>query len=937
MRERGEETTMTTLQRQATVLFWAVVLLGVLAFGAVRAEAAPGIASFTTGASTTDAGAHADLRTSFEVNAKPDGTPDGRVRSVLLELPAGVAGNPNAVPQCSQETIGAVAVEAAGPAAGSLFVQRCPREAQVGRANIFVEFLTAPYEAAIFNAETAGDDAGRLLIAAPGLPPIYISIGARTAGDYGLSTESAEVDGYQDLRRIDLEVWGVPGAHTRGGDFLLAGFPVPMTDPLPPDPPELRRPFMTNPTVCDAPKVSNLAITFDEPGYPVHRASSTDPTPTNCAGVRFDPSITLQPTSSVADDATGVDVRLTVPQGDDPVGIATSHLRRAVVTLPEGTTLNPSSADGLQGCTDAQFGFGSNEPARCPDGSKVGTVRFEVPILPGSLNGEIFLGEPLGNDPQSGRMFRLFQYARGFGLTVKIPGYVRADPVTGRLTTTFGDLRTLYGAVPPGMLDGLPQVPFTDFTLRFKGGPRGMLATPLTGGSNATTTKLEPWSGNPDAQPTTSFDVRGAPTPAAMPFAPGFGAGVNDPRAGASSPFNLTLTRDGGHQELRGLSVEMPRGLLARISDVTEICQANAAAAGTCRETSRIGSVTTGAGAGPNPFFLSGRVYLTEGHRGGQFGLSIVVPAVAGPFNLGDVVVQAAIHVDRRDASLRIVSDPLPTMLRGVQLRIRHVGVRVDKPSFMVNPTNCDTMQVGGQVSSLPGAVRNVAARFKVGNCGAMSFEPRMTLTVGGRGRTQDGMTTPLRVALRIPRGHANQRSVDVTLPKAINARLRQVQDACTLEEYSAPGRPACRVVGSASAATPLLRDPLRGSAYFVRNPARRLPDLVVALRGAGVARLVEFDLVGKVKVTRDLTLRTTFDTVPDVPVTMFSLRLVAGRRGPVGIVRDLCLPRTRQALDARLAIHAQSGKRVTRLQRLQVVGCKTRATARRTSRSSGR
>jgi hypothetical protein len=303
---------------------------------------------------------------------------------------------------------------------------------------------------------------------------------------------------------------------------------------------------------------------------------------------------------------------------------------------------------------------------------------------------------------------------------------------------------------------------------------------------------------------------------------------------------------------------------------------------------------------------------------------------VAGPFDLGTVVVRAAIFVDRNTAELRIVSEPLPTILEGIPLQIRLVEVRVDRPNFTVNPTNCAPKQIGGQVVSTNGALANLASRFQVGNCASLPFKPKMTLKVGARGKLTRGKRTPLEVTLSMTRGQANNRSVEVTLPKAVNARLDVVNRrvACTIEQFRADR--CTMVVGTATAATPLLRDRLSGPAYFVYNPARRLPDLVVRLKGQ-----VDFDLVGKVAITRDLRLQTTFDAVPDVQISTFRLRLESGpRNGPVGLTRNVCSPSVRRELKASLALVAQSNRKVERSQQISVVGC-GRASSRATRAAS--
>ena len=392
-------------------------------------------------------------------------------------------------------------------------------------------------EAGIYVVESPPSEPARLVLGGGYLPTAYLEIDARTESDFGITTLTAEFNVQYRLTELDVTLWGVPGAHARGTFetcTITFGFPfctISDTQAIPPLPPEEHKAFMTNPTICDGPKVTTLDVTFYGAPEVVHRATSEDPTPTGCDAVPFDPSFDLQPTVTRADDSTGLEVDLSLPQSRAPDGIATSHLRRAEVTLPEGTTLNPSAAEGLQACTDAEFGDGSREPARCPDASKIGTVDFDVPLLNGLLRGSIYLGQPLSTDPQSTQMLRIFQVAEGFGLNVKIPGYAKADPVTGRITAVFDDL---------------PQVPFSNVHLRFKGGPRGILATPQACGTKTTSATFTPWSGTAPVSIGSSFvvsaDGNGAPCPASWPFQPALSAGMLSPQAGGSSAFTFTLS-----------------------------------------------------------------------------------------------------------------------------------------------------------------------------------------------------------------------------------------------------------------------------------------------------------------------------------------------------------------------------------------------------------
>jgi len=254
------------------------------------------------------------------------------------------------------------------------------------------------------------------------------------------------------------------------------------------------------------------------------------------------------------------------------------------------------------------------------------------------------------------------------------------------------------------------------------------------------------------------------------------------------------------------------------------------------------------------------------------------------------------------------------------------VRVTVDRPGFITNPTSCLQKRVAATVASTAGSVASLASRFQVGECAALSLKPRMRLKVGGKGRTRFGVTTPLVATLSQTRGQSNLKSVSVTLPSTINSRLEVINDACTRAEFDTGHCEQARA-GSAVARTPLLKDALRGGAYFVKN-GHPLPDLMVGLRGQ-----VDFDLVGRIEIPGGTRLQTTF-SAPDVPITSFGLRLNAGKRGSIGNATNLCAAKARRAL-ARIEFTAQNGK--TRLveQPLTIGGCNTTSKTSKTGKTS--
>ncbi|MBB4662627.1 hypothetical protein [Conexibacter arvalis] len=636
------------------------------------------------------------------------------------------------------------------------------------------------------------------------------------------------------------------------------------------------------------------------------------PQPTGCEALRFEAGLQLKPQHGRPDEPAGFDIDLKVKQNDDPDGLSSPTVRKVQVRLPEGVAISPPSAWGLDGCSDAATKLGTAEAAVCPETSKIGSVAIDTPLLPNPLVGDVFL-----RSPQPGNLFRLLIEARGSGIVIKLPGTVLRDPQTGQITAIF---------------DNNPQLPFSNLRMSLRGGDRAPLVNPATCGPKTTTTEITAHTGAVVSSSST-FNIEGCGPDV---FAPSFSAGVQNAVAGKSGAFSLTLRRAGGPQVLRTLRVEMPKGLLARVGDVP-LCDDSAAANGACGEQSRVGSVTVGAGAGASPYHLGGRVYMGGPYKGAPYSLSIVVPAIAGPFDLGTVVVRAAVAIDRNDTSLTIASDPMPTILEGVPLNLRTLNVTMDRDQFMVNPTNCSRASVDGVIGSQTGTEVARSARFQVADCAALPFKPKLTLTAGNARRSpRNGLTMPLTATLKMTPGQANNRLVRVDLPRTVNARLEVINNdkACTMEQFIADRCP--QSIGSATAVTPLLQEPLTGPIYLVRNPARRLPDMVVRLRGQGTASLVAVDVTGKITINRNLTLRTAFDTIPDVPITSFKLSLVAGKRGAVGAIGNFCTARVRKASVARLAFRAQSGKRVNVNQRMKVAGCKSARQSAKAKRGRG-
>ncbi len=870
----------------------------------------------------TQAGAHPDSATfSFDFNTVTDGLegpmwPVEPVKDLFVNLPPGLVGNPTVADTCTAAQL--------ANAAGIESMPLCPSSSQVGTTMVRMNTHGSS------NTSFFGPLPVYNMVPPPGVPArfgfnalgsvVTLDASVRTGGDYGLTVSARDIPEGISLIGTTMTLWGVPASPSHDAERSCPGQDIPVSGgptcrsgaPL--------KAFLRNPTSCTAPGEGLLTTASADswfepgsfvptswfshllPGYPAAPADrGPRQGPTGCPSVPFDPVFSGTPAAPQANSPSGFAFDISLPQTDDPSLIGESDLRTAVVALPPGVRVSPSSASGLSACTPAQIGLNDATAPSCPDASKIGSVTIDTPLLSQPLTGGVYLATP--HDNPFGTLLSLYVTAEGSGVIVKLAGSVAADPVTGQLTTTFADN---------------PQTPFSKLELQLDGGPRAPLVMPGCGPASTHATLIG-WNGSvvgSDSTFTVSGDGHGGACPGPT-FAPGFGTGTASNRAGSSSTLKLRITRGDQDQELRGLTVALPPGLTGKIASAV-LCSDADAAAGTCPDGTKIGDVTVGAGAGPNPFYItSGRAYLTGPYKGAPFGVSIVVPAVAGPFDLGNVVVRSALFVDKHTAAVRVVSDPLPTILQGIPLQVRDIRVDVNRPGFFLNPTSCAVKLVTGVLTSTGGMSANVSDRFQAADCASLAFKPRMVLAVGGRGHLHAGASTPLSTRITMPPGEANIRFVRVTLPSTMNARLTVINDACTRAEFESDiAKCGHAQAGTAVAVTPLLRDPLRGKVYFVKN-GHPIPDLFVALRGQ-----VDFDLIGRITIPGGTKLATTFATAPDVPIRSFALRLFGDRRnGSVGAAENLCTAKGKRATAA-LDFIGQNGKVLQVDQRLVIHGC---------------
>jgi hypothetical protein len=777
-------------------------------------------------------------------------------RRVKVDMPVGLVGNPQVMETCPIAKLTALM---------SGNVADCPAGSQVGVASV-------PSVFELINVVSVEPPAGYpAMFAFNALGTVVKMLPSVRGGDYGITIDTGQSPTSQAfLSGADVTLWGVPADpihdHQRWGPqpgTTRLGVPSPSTS--------ARLPFLSLPTACSgSPLVTTAHIDgWDSIGIFDTKSLTADTagrpfTLTGCERLGFTPSIDVKPTTQRADAPTGLDVTLKVPQTTSPDELATPHVKDVTVALPAGVSISPSAAAGLEACTDQQIGLGQDGPDRCPRASKIGTVSVDTPLLKEPVTGSVFAGSQESGDPQSGKMFRLFIVAEGPGVRLKLEGGVKADPATGQLTTTFANN---------------PQLPFSALHMKLDGGPNGVLATAPACGAKSTDATISSWSGKSVAlQSASAVDCRAG----LGGFAPAFTAGTVAPAAGASSPFTLGITKPDGDAAVNGLSMVMPAGLLARLKG---------------NLGTQVGSVTAYAGSGSTPFALPGRVYLEGRYGDAPFSLRVVVPAKAGPFDLGEVVVRQKIYVDPITAQVTVVSDPIPTIVKGVPVRLQRLEVSVDKPGFMVNPTSCAAKAITGTLSSAAGQSVPVTNRFNVGDCGALDLKPSLALSLTGKGQTGDGKHPAVTAELTQPAGQSNLKKVRVVLPLSLALDPDNANGLCEFVDGSkvTPTCPQASIVGSATAVTPILDEPMTGPVYFVKNvrkdpksgrDIRTLPKLVIPMTGQNGVKLT---LTGTSDVEDD-RLVTTFDNIPDAAVSSFKLNIIGGKGGILAVSgTDIC------------------------------------------------
>lgn len=886
------------------------------------------------------AGSHPfQLTTDIAYNVVGEGTaamPAALPKDLRFTLPAGTVTNAASSATCATSEFFAVYAD----------VNECAASTAVGVVSVTLNepsgkrvfTLVVP----LFNLVPEQGEPARFGFEVANAPVVLrTAIKQDASSSYRAEVQATNISELVGLIATQVTLWGAPSEHVhdaaRGWSCVGDGLQTLLSRAVQPcsyAASAPNRPLLDLGTSCSQPFVTgvdlrswqNLAFegtTVDDLG----RGGSEEATLTGCEDVPFDPQLTIVPESHSSDSPSGFELGLKVRQSENPNGLAEAEIKDAKVILPAGVTVNPAGADGLVGCPllsgaeghPGQSGIDleNGEAANCPNASRIGTAKIATPLLAEELEGGIYVAQQGANPFKSLLALYVAAEAPERGVVIKLAGHVELNPTTGQLTATF---------------DENPQLPLEALKLDLFGGERAILATPPVCGSYQSSSLLEPWShqgaageeGAPDAEPVIKpFEITSAPGGGACgapSFAPTFEAGMVNNQAGAFGTFAMTVRRQDGEQRLSAVSVTMPPGIEGMIAKVTP-CPNAQAEAGDCPAASKVGHVVVEAGVGGDPITLpqAGKpedpVYLTEKYDGAPFGLAIVVPGEAGPFNLGDVIMRSKLEINPISGQVSVISGPLPSMLQGIPVDLRAIRVEIDKPGFLVNPTSCEPMAVSGTIGSAEGATRSVSTRFQAAGCQELPFAPKFSAAIDADHTKNDGES--LHVTVLTPEGDANMAKVHVTLPAKLPARLETLKLACTEAQFAKnpAGCPAGSFVGTATGHTPVLPVPLTGPAIFVSHGGAGFPNLDLVMQGDGVT----VELVGDTYVNGKSITSSTFAGIADVPVSRFEVALPAGPHSALGGNGNMCS----EPLYMPTTLTGQNGAVSTQKTKIAVEGCK--------------
>ena len=875
--------------------------------------------SFKIIPSTDQGGAHEDLTTefNFEHSGSAGEKSYNEPKTTIVNLPPGFIGNNTAVPTCTDSQL---ATEYVPPPEG----EPCPSDTQVGTFRLSLSLFgeTPLYlKVPVFNLESVSGNTSTLGFNVLGFIVQVLPISVRPS-DYGLTVTSPSIEDLGELNHIKFTIWGLPESPShnaeRGETSIAFGSGEPVPDV--PGGEEVQvpiKPYLALPTRCSGEpiKATMESSSWEEPEYYSEETTEIPPLKL-CERDPFYPSLELQPTTKATQSPTGLNASLVIPQTwGEPDTLATAHMKRAVVTLPEGFALNPSSGSGLGYCTEHQYEEETpfdrpGEGVGCPSESKIGSVEVETPVLAEKATGSVYVAQPFHNPYDN--LLTLYVVAKipARGIIVATAGKVEANPVTGQLTTTF---------------DNAPQVPFNRFTLKFNQGATAPLSSPEVCGKFTGEALLSPYSesGNPRRE-LNSFEMTEGvhnglcPAGGVPPFHPGLTAGSINNAAGRYSPFYVRLTREDGEQEITHFSIKLPPGVVGKLAGIplcteAEIAQAKSReheggaaeeeADPSCPSSSEVGHTYVEAGVGSVLARTPGKIYLAGPYHGSATSVVSITNARVGPFDIGTVVIREALRVNPETGEVFVDStgsDPVPHIVDGIPTRLRDIRIYMDRPDFVLNPTSCEPTSTASTllgsgasfIKEIGIAPVTVATRYQAAGCNGLSYGPDLEL--GLSGSTKRGGNPAFKATFTAHPGEANTGYAQVTLPSSEYLEQAHIGTVCTRVQFaegSVPGEkcPAASVYGFARAVTPIISEPLEGPVYL-RSSEHKLPDLVAALH----AGEINIDLIGHVEGVQGGHLRNTFEYIPDAPVSTFTFEMEGGSKGLLVNSTDLCIGKHR-------------------------------------------
>jgi hypothetical protein len=919
----------------------------VTSVGGEHAVAPPGVAKFAfratgpAGEPFEQAGGHSHFVTTTlllhnerneQAGEDSEFKPVAPVRNLEFYLPLGFLGNVTVAAECHPTLVEINGQDLSG----------CPQSSRVGTVlamiadDVYANSFDSTHEHGIYNIVPEKGYPAELAFASNNLTFVMYATAVRRDGKYMTRIAIPNLSVAASLVGAITTFYGDDEEH-----FVREGGEEATLD---------RGAFLTDPSDCDAsPEALSARVEFNtwtEPGVPPGAASAPAFTKLEgCNLLRFSSTMSVKPQTTQAGAPSGYQIGLNVPQAPNGgTGLGTPPVKDVNVTLPEGTTISPSAANGLEACQDSGpeginiEGEGSEEvaadglerpaPGKCPEASAIATVKATSPLLHEQLEGHLFVAQPqcggpgqapcTNTDAENGKLFGIYLEVQApeADVIVKLAGHASVDPATGRITTVF---------------DENPQFPLSNITASTTRGARAPLANPVECGPAVSESALSSWASPYTNESFASdyfnvdWDGAGGSCPGSVPFAPSAEARTTVTNAGATTPFVFTLKREDREQNILAVATTLPKGLLGYVSKVAR-CPEPAASEEreACPAESQIGTATVAVGSGSDPYNVTGKVYFTGPYNGAPFGLSILVPAVAGPFNLGYVLVRVALTINPTTAQVTATSSDVPQMLDGVPARVRSIQLAFDTREFVVNPTNCEAQSITGTVKSATDGEAGITAPLTTYGCSDLPFAPTLSVSTEASATKVDGTGVDVKVAY--PGGiEANVAKLKIAFPTQLPVRLETLRKACLAAVFQAnPANcPAAADIGTATVHTPILANPLSGPLYLVSFGNAKFPNVVMVLQGEGVTLEVEGESSVSAKTS---VLTATFNSVPDAPFSTFEARLPRGPFSEFTSARTIgraSASQCGQELVAPVAMLGQNGAEHKEAVKVQITGCR--------------